>query len=88
MAYIYSKSEPAVEKSTNISFAPYMLKLPGLNDLFTKSNLDFYENHWSEIYQFGYMRELDNQQWSIANPKACKWAESYYTQEGAQPIPE
>ena len=60
MAYIYSKSEPAIEKCTNVSFAPYMLRLPGLSTLFEKSGLDFYENHWSEVYQFGYEKDLDN----------------------------
>ena len=50
VAYVYSKSEPAVEKSKNVRFAPYMIKFPGLDDLFAKSGIDFEENHWSEVY--------------------------------------
>ena len=87
MAYVYSKSEPAIEKSTNIRFAPYMMRLPGLAKLFSLSGMDPGANHWSEVYQFGYEKEKGNKCWEIANPKACRWAESYYDEEHPAPEP-
>ena len=36
------------------------MKLPLLSKLFEKSELNYSQNHWSEVYQFGYERKLDN----------------------------
>ena len=59
-AYIYSLTEPAIEKSRNISFGPFRMTFPGIKKMFLKSNLKLEENHWCHVYDFDYDYEVGN----------------------------
>lgn len=71
-AYIYSLTEPALEKSTNIKIAPFMMTFPSFKASFFRANLKLTENNWSQVYDFDYDPDKGNLNWTILKPSECK----------------
>ncbi|CAD8115337.1 unnamed protein product [Paramecium sonneborni] len=64
--YVYTPSDPALEKSAGIVFAPYNFTYPGISDDFEKAKLDPANNKWSEVYDFTPNNEISN--WTLLHP--------------------
>lgn len=50
--YLYSKTEPVIESSTGLSFAPFCAFYPGQTEHFTRVGFDPDRNFWSAIFDF------------------------------------
>ncbi|CAD8194744.1 unnamed protein product [Paramecium pentaurelia] len=64
--FVYTSSDPALEKSTGITFAPYNFAYPGIKDDFEKAKLDPANNKWSEVFDFTPNAEISN--WTLLHP--------------------
>ncbi|CAK63241.1 unnamed protein product (macronuclear) [Paramecium tetraurelia] len=64
--FVYTSSDPALEKSTGITFAPYNFAYPGITDDFGKAKLDPENNKWSEVFDFTPNTEVNN--WTLLHP--------------------
>ncbi|CAD8200571.1 unnamed protein product [Paramecium octaurelia] len=64
--FVYTSSDPALEKSTAITFAPYNFAYPGITDDFGKAKLDPENNKWSEVFDFTPNAEANN--WTLLHP--------------------
>lgn len=50
--YLYAKTDPIIEASWRLTFAPYNVSYPLLDTHFAKANLDPLQNHWRNIFDF------------------------------------
>merc|ERR1712124_237982 len=50
--YLYSKTEPIIETSENLSFAPWTAKYPKCSQQFEQINFDPARNYWNAIFDF------------------------------------
>ncbi|CAK66950.1 unnamed protein product (macronuclear) [Paramecium tetraurelia] len=64
--FVYTSSDPALEKSTGISFAPYNFTYPGITEDFGKAKLDPANNKWSQVFDFTPNAEASN--WTLLHP--------------------
>ncbi|CAD8211212.1 unnamed protein product [Paramecium pentaurelia] len=64
--FVYTSSDPALEKSTAITFAPYNFAYPGITEDFGKAKLDPANNKWSEVFDFTPNTEVSN--WTLLHP--------------------
>lgn len=66
-AFVYAQSDPALEKVTNIQFAPYNFSYPHIDEHFTKARLNVDLNRWSEVFDF--TPNPNHRNWAIMNPQ-------------------
>lgn len=64
--FVYAASDPALEKVTNIQFAPYNFTYPHIDEHFTKAKLNVNEDKWSEVFDF--TPNATQKNWSIMSP--------------------
>ncbi|CAE8643101.1 unnamed protein product, partial [Polarella glacialis] len=50
--YLYSKTEPIVETSTDLSFAPWSAKFPKCSQQFSQTKFDPQRNFWTAVFDF------------------------------------
>jgi len=50
--FLYSKTEPVIETSSDLTFAPFNGSYPGLSEHFKAANLDPAVNLWQKIFDF------------------------------------
>ena len=50
--YLYAKTEPVIEASSGLSFAPYNGACAGLGAAFAAAALDPLHNHWDRVFDF------------------------------------
>lgn len=50
--HLYAKTDPIVEKSHRMAFAPFDAACPRLDSLFASASLPVSVNHWSRVYDF------------------------------------
>lgn len=55
--YLFAESDPVIESSENLVFAPYNLRYPRLDEQVGASELNFEENKWDLIFDFTDMDE-------------------------------
>jgi len=65
-AFIYTSSDPALEKVTNILFAPYNFTYPLIDEHFTKAKLNINNDKWSEVFDF--TPNFEKRNWNILPP--------------------
>ena len=63
---MYTPSDPALEKSTGITFAPYNFSYPLVAEHFGKAKLDPNRNKWSEVFDF--TPNFEQRNWTLLNP--------------------
>eukprot|EP00927_Polykrikos_kofoidii_P015135 TRINITY_DN16716_c0_g1_i1.p1 TRINITY_DN16716_c0_g1~~TRINITY_DN16716_c0_g1_i1.p1 ORF type:complete len:1738 (+),score=336.76 TRINITY_DN16716_c0_g1_i1:566-5215(+) len=61
--YLYSKSEPVIETSTGLAFAPWTASYPKCAEHFAAGKFDTNKNMWNGIFDF--TSEKDNAHWRI-----------------------
>ena len=66
ICHVFSQSDPTVEKCTNLVFAPYTLRYPGLSQQFQDAGLDVSEDRWNQVFDFTHNPEAPN--WRLMNP--------------------
>jgi len=61
--HLYCTTQPVIETSANIRFSCLQLSYGSLEDHFTKSNLNIYNNNWSSIHDFS--PSMDRNNWTL-----------------------
>jgi hypothetical protein len=65
---LYSKTDPIIEKSHSMVFAPFNVAYPGLDRHFKSANLDPLHNHWKRLFDFtADDTSMPTPHWSISN---------------------
>ena len=63
--YIHVNSQPVIEYSDNVQFAPYNVKYKELNKNWEKSNVDKNINQWDNVKDFNWFKQQQSPHWSI-----------------------
>ena len=50
--YLFTETEPAIESSNNLTFAPYNVSYPHQDEHLTQSELNPEDNKWDLIFDF------------------------------------
>ena len=50
--HLYSKTDPVIETSSWLKFAPFNASYPGLTQQFRSANLPADDDHWQKIFDF------------------------------------
>mmetsp|Transcript_121520 Transcript_121520/g.389117 ORF Transcript_121520/g.389117 Transcript_121520/m.389117 type:complete len:394 (-) Transcript_121520:72-1253(-) len=61
--YLYSKTEPVIEESQDLAFAPWCAKYPGCSAQFEKARFDPQRNLWNAVFDF--TGKPDRSNWCI-----------------------
>merc|ERR1712228_57210 len=63
--YIHVNSEPVIEHSDNVQFAPYNVKYKELSDHWKSSGIDEQINQWNKVKDFNWFKQQQSPHWSI-----------------------
>jgi hypothetical protein len=71
---LYAKTDPIIESSRNLQFAPFNGQYDGIDEHFRRANLDRGDDHWDKVYDFatsavGYDASTTPLNWSILAPE-------------------
>jgi len=61
--FLYSKTEPIIESSEDLAFAPWSARYPGCAAQFEKANFDPQKNFWNAVFDFS--GKVDKAHWRI-----------------------
>ena len=78
--YIHVNSEPVIEHSDNVQFAPYIGKYPQLTQNWEKSDVDQNINQWDKVKDFNWFKQQQSPHWNII-PKSDRLTVAYPTQD-------
>lgn len=80
--FVYCMSQPSIEHSHNMEFAPFNLAYPNQNQHFAQANLDLKQNMWCNVYDFNATGAADKN-WKIMDPS--EFVENKLELEGYPP---
>ena len=63
---MFTQTDPALENSVDVTFAPYNFTYPDIDVHFSKAKLNTNNNKWSEVFDF--TPNLQKRNWSILSP--------------------
>ena len=63
--YIHVNSEPVIEHSDNVQFAPYNVKYKQLSEHWKASGVDEKVNQWNKVKDFNWFKQQQSPHWSI-----------------------
>ncbi len=61
--YIHVNSQPVIEHSDGLGFAPYSLKYEGLEDDWKSCSVDRATNRWNEVKDFNWFKKQHSPHW-------------------------
>eukprot|EP01083_Nonionella_stella_P266696 901829_1 len=67
--YIHVNSEPVIEYSDNVQFAPYNVRYKELNKHWEQSKVDKDINRWDKVKDFNWFKQQHSPHWTVI-PKA------------------
>ena len=76
--YLFAASDPSIEYSENLRFAPLNLSYPDQDLHFRSAKLDMGTNYWSQVFDFN--KKEGETHWSLLPPD--EFMEKSYPQEG------
>jgi protein XRP2 len=65
--FLFSNSDPSIEYSTTLYFAPYSMKYPLQDSHFLKAGLDIGSDKWSQVFDFN--AEDNVKHWALLPPQ-------------------
>ena len=80
--FVYCMSNPSIEHSNNMEFAPFNLAYPNQNQHFAQANLDLKVNKWCNVFDFNASGAADKN-WKIMDPS--EFVENKLELEGYPP---
>eukprot|EP01059_Diplonema_ambulator_P005434 TRINITY_DN15167_c0_g1_i1.p1 TRINITY_DN15167_c0_g1~~TRINITY_DN15167_c0_g1_i1.p1 ORF type:complete len:279 (+),score=95.59 TRINITY_DN15167_c0_g1_i1:51-887(+) len=63
--YLHCASEPIIEDTTNVTFAPYLWDFPGKQALIDSTTLGGCSNKWDQVNDFKWLKSQHSPNWSI-----------------------
>ena len=85
--YLYSKTDPIIESSSGMRFAPFNGAYAGQGQHFAAANLQPENNHWSNVYDFNKGdTAYPEPHWELL-PRS-QWKQWTVPSEAGQPPPE
>eukprot|EP01084_Bolivina_argentea_P033907 62697_1 len=63
--YIHVNSEPVIEHSNNVQFAPYDVRYKELTENWNASEVDRNTNQWNKVKDFNWFKQQQSPHWSI-----------------------
>eukprot|EP00931_Biecheleriopsis_adriatica_P106828 TRINITY_DN81204_c0_g1_i1.p1 TRINITY_DN81204_c0_g1~~TRINITY_DN81204_c0_g1_i1.p1 ORF type:complete len:473 (+),score=117.48 TRINITY_DN81204_c0_g1_i1:37-1455(+) len=79
--FLFSHTEPIIETSKEVAFAPFSASYAGLSAHFEQAKLDSGKNFWSAIYDFN--GKADSANWSILPLAECLELDVQFAGEGS-----
>jgi hypothetical protein len=68
--FLYTFTEPVIESSSDLAFAPFFASYPGLSKHFTETSMDPERNFWSALFDF--TGKADTANWRILPLGECQ----------------
>lgn len=78
--FVHAHTEPIIETSKNLAFAPFAASYPGLTEHFKKAGLKPEKNFWCAIFDFSGRADAAN--WRILPLAECEELEVAFPSEG------
>ena len=63
--YIHVNSEPVIEHSEEVMFAPYNVEYNDLNKQWSQCDVDKKVNKWDQVKDFNWFKQTQSPHWSI-----------------------
>jgi len=63
--YIHVNSEPVIEHSDNVQFAPYNVRYKELSNDWKQSHVDEQVNQWNKVKDFNWFKQQQSPHWSV-----------------------
>merc|ERR1712129_6185 len=63
--YIHVNSEPVIEHSESVQFAPYNVKYKELSEHWKRSGVDEKVNQWNKVKDFNWSKQQQSPNWSV-----------------------
>uniref|UniRef100_A0A7S4R720 EF-hand domain-containing protein n=2 Tax=Alexandrium monilatum TaxID=311494 RepID=A0A7S4R720_9DINO len=81
--YLFSHTEPVIETSSDLCFAPFSAEYPGLSEHFRDAGFDPSKNRWNAVYDFN--GRADGANWSIRPLDECETLVVTFSRDAAKP---